>query len=194
MIMKKETIVFLASLAIIFIIGYVNMTMAPKDNEFNPEEYASLQDSLGEEGSIIDMSDITDLNTSDGTVPVANTDSMNVSFANFKLNKEKGNLDLVDHLENNLSNSLISEETKQKFEDILLNKNKYIKTEQSIELMLQSKGYNESVVVVDENIVKVITNDKIEQADATKILDVIVSETDYEPTQIKIVKFDNIDL
>lgn len=193
MIMKKETIVFLASLAIIFIIGYVNMTMAPKDNEFNPDEYASLQDSLGEEGSIIDMSDITDMNT-EGSVPVANTDGLNVSFANFKLNKEKGNLDLVDHLENNLSNSLISEDTKQKFEDILLNKNKYIKTEQSIELMLQSKGYNESVVVVDENVVKVITNDKIEQADATKILDVIVSETSYEPSQIKIVKFDNIDL
>ncbi len=60
--------------------------------------------------------------------------------------------------------------------------------------MLQSKGYNETVVILDENMVKVVTNDTIEQADATKILDVIVSETDYEPSQIKIVKFDNIDL
>jgi stage III sporulation protein AH len=123
-----------------------------------------------------------------------NTDVLNVSFANFKLNKEKSNMDLIDHLEENISNNLISAETKQKFENILLNKNSYIQTEQNIELMLQSKGYNESIVVVDENIVKVITNDTIEQADATKILHIIVSETSYEPSQIKIVKFDNIDL
>jgi len=60
--------------------------------------------------------------------------------------------------------------------------------------MLQSKGYNETVVIIDEDMIKVVTNETIEQADATKILDVIVSETNYEPSQIKIVKFDNIDL
>lgn len=219
MIIKKETLVFLTSLAIIFIIGYVNMTMSPKD-VFNPDEYAEVQDVLEgkdaedvintedvsnadseEVGDITDVTDMTDLadiadltdvETSD--VPVMQTDEINVSFANFKLSKEKSNMDLIDHVEANLSNSLISEETKQKFESFLLNKNSYIETEENIELMLQSKGYNQSVAVVDENLVKVITNDTIEQADAVKILDVIVSETNYEPSQIKIVKFDNIDL
>jgi stage III sporulation protein AH len=103
-------------------------------------------------------------------------------------------LDIVDQLEENLSNSLISESTKEKFENFLLNKNNYIEKEKDIELMLQSKGYNESIAVVDADFIKVITNDTIEQADAIKILDVIVSETNYEPSQIKIVKFDNIDL
>jgi len=112
----------------------------------------------------------------------------------FKLSKDKSNMDIVDQLESNLSNGLISENTKKQFEDLLLNKNNYIKKEQSIELMLQTKGYDESVVVVDENMIKVITNDTIEQADATKILDIVVSETSYDPAQIKIVKFDNIDL
>ena len=213
MIIKKETLVFLTSLAIIFIIGYVNMTMSPKD-VFNPDEYAEVQDVLEgqdaadtsnvdtkEIGDITDVTDITDLaditdltdvKTSD--VPVMQTNEINVSFANFKLSKEKSNMDLIDHVEANLSNNLISEETKEKFESFLLNKNSYIEAEENIELMLQSKGYNESVAVVDANLVKVITNDTIEQADAVKILDVIVSETNYEPSQIKIVKFDNIDL
>lgn len=196
MILKKETLVFLASLAIIFIIGYVNMTMAPKTDAFKPDEYANMQDEMSKDTEILgDITDVNDLKTSDKEdVPVVNTDTLNVSFANFKLNKEKGNMELIDHLEGNLSNNLISADTKQKFENILLNKNNYIKTEQNIELMLQSKGYNESIVVVDQNIIKVITNDTIEQADATKILDVIVTETDFEPSQIKIVKFDNIDL
>ncbi|MDD2494568.1 MAG: SpoIIIAH-like family protein [Tissierellia bacterium] len=199
MIMKKETIVFLTSLAIIFIIGYVNLTMAPKNDEFNAEEYANVQNEISADAEILgDITDITDVADLSGTdekdVPVMNTDVLNVSFANFKLNKEKSNMDLIDHLEENISNNLISSDTKQKFENLLLNKNNYIQTEQNLELMLQSKGYNESVVVVDENIVKVITNDTIEQADATQILHLIVSETNYEPSQIKIVKFDNIDL
>ena len=198
MIMKKETIVFLTSLAVIFIIGYVNLTMAPKNDEFNAEEYADVIDEISADseilGDITNITDVHDLNNTEEDVPVVNTDVLNVSFANFKLNKEKSNMDLIDHLEENISNNLISAETKQKFENILLNKNSYIQTEQNIELMLQSKGYNESIVVVDENIVKVITNDTIEQADATKILHIIVSETSYEPSQIKIVKFDNIDL
>lgn len=196
MIMKKETLVFLTSLAIIFIIGYVNMTLAPKNDNFNGEEYANVQNELSADAEILgDITDVTDLNATDkDDVPVVKTNALNVSFANFKLNKEKSNMDLIDHLEVNLSNTLISSDTKQKFENLLLNKNNYIETEHNLELMLQSKGYNESVVVVDQNIIKVITNDAIEQADATKILDVVVSETKYEPSQIKIVKFDNIDL
>jgi len=197
MIMKKETLIFLTSLVIIFIIGYVNMTVAPKNDVFSGEEYANIQDETSADNEILgDITDVTDLtgNSGEEAAAVIQTDELNVSFANFKLNKEKSNMDLIDHLEENLSNNLISNETKGKFESILLNKNSYIETEENIELMLQTKGYNESVAVVDGNIIKVITNDKVEQADATKILDIIVSETNYEPSQIKIVKFDNIDL
>ncbi|MDF2676842.1 MAG: SpoIIIAH-like protein [Bacillota bacterium] len=265
MILKKETLVFLTSLAIIFIIGYVNLTMSPKD-EFNPDEYAQMQEEVNSEeasvelvetndetdpsdtteatdetqtsdattevadeekvagvtsddksiseilGDITDITDIAALNGNeektetdtedksssdtgkDSAVAGTNSEEFNISFSNFKLSKEKSNMDIVDQLESNLSNGLISENTKKQFEDLLLNKNNYIKKEQSIELMLQTKGYDESIVVVDENMIKVITNDTIEQADATKILDIVVSETSYDPSQIKIVKFDNIDL
>lgn len=204
MIIKKETLVFLTSLAIIFIIGYVNMTLSPKDL-FNKDDYKKVEqennidyENIGDITDITDIIDVTDTtdlaDVDDTDVPVIQVNELNVSFANFKLSKEKNNLDLIDHIEENLSNSQISESTKEKFESFLLNKNSYIEAESDIELMLQSKGYNESIVVVDENLIKVITNDTIEQADAVKILDVIVSETNYEPSQIKIVKFDNIDL
>lgn len=203
MIIKKETLVFLTSLAIIFIIGYVNMSMAPKD-VFNPDEKEIVQDeSIADSGSenlgdITDITDLTDLangaNSDNSEVPVMQTNELNVSFANFKISKEKNDMDIVDKLEENLSNSLLSEATKEKFESFLLNKNNYIEEEENIELMLKSKGYNESIAVVDADFIKVISNDTIEQADAVKILDVIVSETNYEPSQIKIVKFDNIDL
>lgn len=285
MIMRKETLVFLTSLAIIFIIGYVNMTMMP-ENVFNDEDYAQVEEDLqadvidnditqivGDETDknggielveVLEQTDKTDIAVNSPTdVPtlaeiedmvkgvhdeaseepaevaadepaeeasaeeeaavaevveeepdyvilgditniledksvVANADGvldmLNSSFSNFKLNKEKGNQDVIDHLEKSISNETISADTKNQFEALLLNKSEYVEAEKNIELMLQTKGYNETVVIVDDEMVKVVSNDTIEQADATKILDVIVSETNYEPAQIKIVKFDNIDL
>ncbi|MDF2948696.1 MAG: SpoIIIAH-like protein [Sedimentibacter sp.] len=293
--MRKETLVFLTSLAIIFIIGYVNMTMMP-ENVFNDEDYAQVEEGLQsdvidnditqivgdetdnnggielvevleqtdktditvnpstdvptlaeiedmvkgvheeaseepadvattdepgdvattedpveeasaeeeaavaevveEEPDYVILGDITNILENDSVVANANgvLDMLNSSFSNFKLNKEKGNQDVIDHLEKSISNESISADTKNQFEALLLNKTELVEAEQNIEIMLQTKGYNETVVIVDDEMVKVVTNETIEQADATKILDVIVSETNYEPAQIKIVKFDNIDL
>ncbi len=241
--MRKETLVFLTSLAIIFIIGYVNMTMLPKNNfndvqlegekkgvtENNIAEILENKDSeqsgitlvevlkqtdttdiaanqqpetpvtpdkVSDEPNYEILGDITNILNDKATEASSNgvIDMLNSSFAKFKLNKEKGNMDVIDHLEKSLSNESISADTKQTFEALLLNKSEFVAAEKNIELLLQSKGYNETTVIVDEDTIKVVTNDSIEQADATKILDVIVSETNFEPSQIKIVKFDNIDL
>lgn len=213
MIMRKETLVFLASLAIIFIIGYINMSLTP-DKAFENVETGQLGEMESDISEIIEggvneidvaeilpgeeeyeiIGDITDLTGAEEASSEGVLGMLNASFANFKLNKEKGNMDVLDYLEESLSSSLISEDTKAQFEQLLLKKNSFIEAEQGIELMLQSKGYNETVAIVDESMVKVVTNDTIEQTDATIILDVVVSETKYEPSQIKIVKFDNIDL
>ena len=215
MIMRKETLVFLASLAIIFIIGYINMSLTP-DNAFDDLETGIVEttDSNGHIAEIIEggvneieygeilpeeedyeiLGDITDLSGAEEASSQGILGLLNTSFANFKLNKEKANMDVLDYLEESLSSPAISDDTKAQFEQLLLKKNSFIEAEQGIELMLQSKGYNESVAIVDESMVKVVTNDTIEQADATIILDIVVSETNYTPSQIKIVKFDNIDL
>jgi len=215
MIMRKETLVFLASLAIIFIIWYINMSLTP-DNAFDDLETGQMEpaDLEGDIAEIIEggvnevdfaevlpeetdyeiLGDITDLSSAEEASSEGVLGVLNASFANFKLNKEKSNMDVLDYLEESLSSSLISDETKEQFEQLLLKKNSFIEAEQGIELMLQSKGYNESVAIVDESMVKIVTNDTIEKADATVILDVVVSETNYTPSQIKIVKFDNIDL
>ncbi len=246
MIMRKETLVFLTSLAIIFIIGYVNMSMVP-ENPFDLNDISQIEEvnksdlnediaqiiegdlaELGgndlvkvleqtdksdievkppvngpelvqeteEELDYVILGDITDILNKDSVEASSEgiLSKLNINFANFKLNRDKGNMDVIDHLEKSISNDSISAETKSQFEALLLNKNEYIQTESSIEMMLQSKGYNETIVIVDSDMIKVVTNDTIEQADATKIKDVIVSETNYEPAQIKIVKFDNIDL
>ncbi|QSX06819.1 SpoIIIAH-like family protein [Sedimentibacter sp. zth1] len=196
---KKETFVFLTSLVLIFIIGYINIVLSNKEAYEEPtfDEKALEQKQAEFVSDFNDVSDTSDLTSDDtskmGTeiAAVSSTDEVDISFENFKISKSKNNLEIVDQLEKNISNNLLSAETIKKFEELLIVKNGQIQMESNIEIMLKSKGYNNVVVVVTNKSVKVITNKDIEKADATKILNVVMSETEFAPTQIKIVKYDN---
>ncbi len=202
MTFKKETFIFLASLALILIIGYVNVVMSTKGFDKPVLDEAALQEKQDEFAEMTsDVSDKTDIGSvaamgeNSEILTVSTTDdSVDVSFENFKISKAKNNLEIVDQIEKSLSSQTISDATKEKFEDLLLTKNNQIQMENSVEVMLQSKGYNDFVCVISGNSVKIITNKDIEKADATKILDVVISETNYDPQQIKIVKFNNKEL
>lgn len=203
MTFKKETFVFLTSLALILIIGYINLVMSnpADDNEYVFDETALLEkqeEFANYTNDIVDKTDIgTNLTDSEGseTLNVSSLDeNIDVSFENFKISKAKNNLEIVDQIERSISSDTISQDTKNKFEDLLVTKNNQIQTENNIEIMLQSKGYKNFVCVVSNNNVKIITNRDIEKADATKILDVVMSETKFDPQQIKIVKFNNKEL
>ncbi len=203
MTFKKETFVFLTSLALILIIGYINLVMSnpADDNEYVFDETALLEkqeEFANYTNDIVDKTDIgTNLTDSEDseTLNVSSLDeNIDVSFENFKISKAKNNLEIVDQIERSISSDTISQDTKNKFEDLLVTKNNQIQTENNIEIMLQSKGYKNFVCVVSNNNVKIITNRDIEKADATKILDVVMSETKFDPQQIKIVKFNNKEL
>lgn len=197
MTFKKETFIFLTSLALILIIGYINVVMSNTNNmdEQVFDETALLEKQEEFANYTNDIIDKTDIGTNSDIVTVASVDdTTDISFENFKISKAKNNLEIVDQIERSLSSQTISQETKEKFEDLLVTKNNQIQMENSIEIMLQSKGYVDFVCVVSNNNVKIIANKDIEKADATKILDIVISETSFEPQQIKIVKFNNKEL
>ena len=198
MTFKKETFIFLTSLALILVIGYINVVMSNSDSNFDEDpfdEAALLQKQEEFADFSSDIIDKTDIGTNTEVVTVSSVDeNVDVSFENFKISKAKNNLEIVDQIEKSLSSETISQETKEKFEDLLVTKNNQIQMETNVEIMLQSKGYENFVCVVSNNNVKIIVNKDIEKADATKILDVVVSETNFDPQQIKIVKFNNKEL
>lgn len=202
MTFKKETFIFITSLALILIIGYINIIMSNQDIEqplYDEEALAERQAEFASEDSYMlsedDSENVTDItDTSDISIVSGTTEDIDVSFENFKMSKAKNNLEIVDQLEKNISSEILSSETKTKFEGLLLVKNNQIQMENNIEIMLKSKGYNNIAAVVSNNSIKIITNTDIEKADASKILDVVVSESSYNPQQIKIVKFDNKEL
>lgn len=208
MTFKKETFIFLTSLALILIIGYINLIMSKNADiegqifdeaalEEKQKEFAQLTSDVTDKndlGSILGNSN-TDKTGDTGTLNVSTiNDNLDVSFENFKISKAKSNLEIVDQIESTISSSSISEEAKSKFEDLLVAKNKQIQMESSVELILKSKGYDDFVCIVSTNNVKIIANKDIEKSDMLKILDVVMSETKFDAQQIKIVKFNNKEL
>lgn len=208
MAFKKETFIFITSLALILIIGYINLIMSKNVDkegqifdeaalEKRQEEFAQLSNDVTDKndlGSILDSSS-TESTSNTGTLNVSSTtDNLDVSFENFKISKAKSNLEIVDQIERTISSSDISDDAKAKFEDLLLAKNKQIQMESSVELMLKSKGYDNFVCIVNTSSVKIIANKDIEKTDMLKILDVVMSETKFDAQQIKIVKFNNKEL
>lgn len=209
---KKETILFVVCLVLIFAVAYVNIVVLNKDRNLEeafdesalaerqkefmtdyldsesgeqltdllPDEYKEQLDETG--NTIVDLTDVAQANASE---------NVDISFQNFKINKAKANLDIVDHLEENLTNEALSDEVKVKFEEMLVEKNKNIQIENNIEISLQAKGYEDMVSIVGNESAKVITNLDLEKSDVTKILDVVMSETNFAATQIKIVKYNN---
>ena len=176
MIIKRKTLVIFISIVIIFLVGYININMSTK-GIFNTNEYSKYEEDF--------LSKTTNLNLDE---------EITFSFEMFQVSKEKNNMRIVEHLEKNIANEKISENTKKKFEDLLIEKNAYIEMENNINLILESKGYNKTIAIISNDNVRVVSDNNLEKEDTVRILDVIVSETNLNASQIKILKFSNIEL
>lgn len=209
---KKETFVFLTALVLIFVLAYINIVLSNNKSDVNQafdendlrekqeafvSDYSDLNDNTGIQ--ITENTDDSDtsqdpadsIDSVDTAEEVSSTESVDIAFENFKISKAQNNLEVVDQLERNISNDLLSAETIKKFEEMLVLKNNQIQMENNIEIMLKSKGYNDVACVISGNNAKIITNIDLKQADAAAILDVVMNETKFEATEIKIVKFNN---
>lgn len=176
MIINKKILSIIIAVVIIFIAGYININMSMKDT-INTDSYIKEEESNMSNSANVTLSNEEEL-----------------SFDIFKINKEKKDLKIIDYLEGYVSNADLSNDTKQKFEKLLIEKNDFLAIEASIEMILASKGYEEISVIVNTNNVKVITNEELENNDTMKILDVVLNETNCNPSQINIIKFCNIKL
>lgn len=176
MIIKRKTLVIFISIVIIFLVGYININMSTK-SIFNTDEYSKYEEDY--------MAKTTNLNLDK---------EEKLSFEMFQISKEKNDMKIVEHLEKNIANEKLSDITKKKFEDLLIEKNAYIEMENNAKLILESKGYNKTIAIISSDNVRIVTDNNLEKEDTVRILDVIINETNFNASQIKILKFNNIEL
>lgn len=163
---------------------------------------AAVEEATDDEIAIVDS--IEDENTSE--VISANNDEYSQSlesesagdsgsssnmdfFVEYRLSRDKLRANSVDRLNNIVDNEQTTEDVRSKAQEDIIKIGKVSENELQIEGLVKSKGFDEALVfITDEDIKVVVLAEGLTEQDTVKILDIVMNETEFEAESIKIMK------
>ena len=110
-------------------------------------------------------------------------------FVEYRLARDKMRGNLVERLKEIISDEKSSSEMIERAQNEIMRIGDLTESELYIEGLIKAKGFDDALVFLKEDGVKVVVSvdDLIEQ-DVIKILDVVKNETNFDTSQIKIMK------
>ncbi len=112
-------------------------------------------------------------------------------FENARLEKQKARDTAISTLEKSANEESLSQETRDSAAKSIETISTNAVSETRIETLVKAKGFEECVTLINENGVSVIVKSpegKMRPEDTTKIKDIVCSETEFLPSQIKIIE------
>ncbi|WP_427339196.1 SpoIIIAH-like family protein [Caloranaerobacter sp. DY30410] len=110
-------------------------------------------------------------------------------FVEYRLSRDKLRASLVERLNNIIDNEKTDEETRKKAQEEIIRIGNISEKELLIEGLIKAKGFEDALVFLKDNSVRVIVSaDVLNEQDVMKILEIVKSETNFEPSAIKIMK------
>ena len=105
-----------------------------------------------------------------------------------KMNREKQRNELTEDLNEIINNPSTAEETRKQASNLKLQLVKDQELELKIENLLGAKGFENSLVYINNEIVNVVVNEKeLEQQEAAKIFDLVANEAKTKHENIKVM-------
>lgn len=105
-----------------------------------------------------------------------------------KMNREKQRNELTEDLNEIINNPSTAEETRKQASNMKLQLVKDQELELKIENLLGAKGFENSLVYINNEIVNVVVNEKeLEQQEAAKIFDLVANEAKTKHENIKVM-------
>lgn len=109
-----------------------------------------------------------------------------------KMTREKQRNDLAEDLNEMINNPSTSEETRKEASEMKLKLVKDQETELKIENLLSTKGFEDALVYINDDVVNVVVNeDKLEKEDAAKIFDLVAQQSGVKYENIKVMNNKN---
>ncbi len=165
---KGKQILLLGLVALVLVAGYYRWTV-----DTGGETVPVISDSIGDE---IDKIDIEEENIDE------NMNYFEKSKYERDLKRSEAISMLQDAAENNEEGE-ISEDAEKKIEEAAVKSEK----ESIIENLIISKGFNDCVVFMDEDIINVVVEaESLDIKSVNQIKDIILTQTDYKAPQIRI--------
>ena len=194
-VIKRNQVVVTALAVMIAAAGYLNF----QESRGSAGEQTALQ--LTEEGDVTALVDYAALPDDMETDPItgetagdgaavfvsANTSDSSSYFAEAKLDREQSRAKQKDILNDMLENKNISQEQKEKCAESMMELQQRIEKETAAEAMIESKGFKEAYVRMDDDTVDVVVDkDKLTDAEVAQIEDIVKRKTGMETSKIRI--------
>ena len=194
-VIKRNQVVVTALAVMIAAAGYLNF----QESRGSAGEQTALQ--LTEEGDVTALVDYAALPDDVETDPItgetagdgaavfvsANTADSSSYFAEAKLDREQSRAKQKDILNDMLENKNISQEQKEKCTESMMELQQRIEKETAAEAMIESKGFREAYVRMDDDTVDVVVDkDKLTDAEVAQIEDIVKRKTGMDTSKIRI--------
>ncbi|MGM9916606.1 SpoIIIAH-like family protein [Anaerotignum sp.] len=202
-VIKRNQVVVTALAVMIAAAGYLNF----QESRSSEGNQTALQ--LTEEGDVTALVDYSALpddvdtsaleldpitaevaeTTGDGAAVYVSASGMTGSeyFAEAKLDREQSRAKQKDILTEMLNNENISQEQKDKCSENMMQLQERIEKETAAEAMIESKGFKEAYVRIDDDTVDVVVDkDTLTDAEVAQIEDIVKRKTGMEPSKIRI--------
>ena len=201
---KRNQIVVTALAVMIAVAGYLNFTESNSSGDItdvdlnDPTSYEAL---LNDDGSISTLADDgTDVdglefalgeNTEqvydDTGAAIYVSTTSDTYFVQAKLEREQARANQKDMLTEMINNTNLDEAKKQECADNLLEIQQRIEKETAAEAMIESKGFSEVYVRIDDETVDVVVNkSEITDSELAQIMDIVTRKTGMKENQVRI--------
>ena len=190
-LIKRNQVVVTALAVMIAAAGYLNF----QESRGSQGNQTALQ--LTEEGDVAALVDYAALpddldaaeTAGDGAAVFvsANAGSNDAFFAEAKLDREQSRAKQKDILNEMLDNKNISKEQKEKCTESMMELQQRIEKETAAEAMIESKGFKEAYVRMDDDTVDVVVDkDSLTDAEVAQIEDIVKRKTGVDASKIRI--------
>jgi len=106
-----------------------------------------------------------------------------------RLSRDKLRANLIDRLNDIVNNDATSEEVRNEAQKKIMNIGEISEKEILIEGLVKAKGFDDALVfLTEENARIVVSVDELTEQDIAKILEVVMTETNLDASNIKIMK------
>lgn len=110
-------------------------------------------------------------------------------FIEQRLGRDKLRATLIDRINEIVNNENTTEEMRAEAQKKIMDIGDLSETELRIEGLIKAKGFEEAIAfLTDEDLRIIVSVDELEEQDVVKILDIAISETNLDASNIKIMK------
>ena len=202
---KRNQVVVTALAVMIAVAGYLNFTESKSSGDIekvdlnDPTSYEALLNDDGSISTVADDSDGLEFALGGGTEETGSqvyddtgaaiyvSTTADTYFVQAKLEREQARASQKDMLTEMINNNNLDEAKKQECADNLLEIQQRIEKETAAEAMIESKGFDEVYVRIDDDTVDVVVNkSELTDSELAQIMDIVTRKTGMKESQVRI--------